>query len=301
LRANDVLASGVAVTVVTRDADRARSRFPHIFSRKDAYAVEFAPDDPPDQRALGAIDLWVHAAAEVQPPPSRQNVIASYDSIVYGVRGALGVARANGATRFLLMSTGLIYGPALHQMEGIAESYSVAPSLLNGTSEYGNAKRAAEWLTSASASPVFETTIARIFTPIGPGLPLNGRFAAGNFVRDAIAGQPIVISGDVRTLRSYLYTADLAIWLLRILVDGRSGDAYNVGSESPISIGNLAKKIALMTNTRIRAVGDSSSDESSVPRYIPSTLKARGELKLEQYHTLDDALTKTIEWARQQP
>lgn len=300
LRANDVLGSGVAVAIVTRSASRAESRFPHIFARPDARAVEIDLSDTEDERAFGAMDLCIHAATEVHPPLAERDVLADYDSIVLGTRRSLEAAHANGATRFLLTSTGSIYGPVWHGMASIAETYNGAPELLGAAAPYGNAKRAAEWLTSASAVPGFATTIARIFTPVGPGLPLNGPFAAGNFVRDAIARQPIVIRGDIRTLRSYLYTADLAVWLMRILIDGTPGDAYNVGSENSVTIGGLAEAIARLTNGTIQAIGDSSGEERLVQRYIPNTFKARQELNLEQYHGLEEALAKTIAWARQQ-
>jgi len=103
-------------------------------------------------------------------------------------------------------------------------------------------KRTAEWLTCAYASQEtqlqLEATIARIFTVVGPGLPLDGAFAAGNFIRDALAGRRILIQGNGRPLRSYLYMSDLCIWLLRILGNGKPGEAYNVGSAHAVSIEN---------------------------------------------------------------
>jgi nucleoside-diphosphate-sugar epimerase len=300
LRANEVFGSGVSVGIVTRNAVRSTSRLPHIFSRPDAHVIEIELDEPTDHRPFGGMDLCIHAATEVPAPAFGRGVVADYDSIVLGTRRTLEAAHANGATRFLLTSTGSIYGAVLHGTANVAETYNGAPGLLNSGFPYGNAKRAAEWFTSASATPGFATTIARIFTPIGPGLPLDGPFAAGNFVRDAIARQPIVIQGDVRTLRSYLYTADLAVWLMRILVDGKPGEAYNVGSEHPVTIGQLAETVAQLTNGTVQAIGDSSGNENHVQRYIPNTHKARHELNLEQYHSLEDAVIKTITWTRRQ-
>ena len=139
--------------------------------------------------------------------------------------------------------------------------------------------------------------IARIFALIGPGMPLDGSFAAGNFVRDALHGQTITINGDGRPVRSFLYMADLCVWLLRILHLGECGHAYNVGSESSISIIDFAKKIASVSGLKSDIVINKPADFSAVPsRYVPDTNRARRELNLSEYTEMDLALIKTIQW-----
>jgi dTDP-glucose 4,6-dehydratase len=141
--------------------------------------------------------------------------------------------------------------------------------------------------------------IARIFALLGPGMPLNGPFAAGNFIRDTLAAQAIHIQGDGRPLRSYLYMADLVVWLLRILESGASGQAYNVGSEQAVSIRELAQTIAQAAQIEPRLeTGPTSNTQTLPPRYVPDTRKARHDLQLTQSTPLQAALTKTIQWNR---
>jgi nucleoside-diphosphate-sugar epimerase len=299
--ANDRLGSRIELVVLTRDPERARQQAPHVLSRPDTSLL--AGDVSTFAGPVGTLDFCIHAATDVGNPFKAGDPLKVFDSIVLGTRRVLDLALANGASRFLLTSSGAVYGSQPASLERVAETYVGAPDPLQPGAAYGNGKRAAEWLAAAYAAQAlqagFEPCIARIFALIGPGLPLNGPFAAGNFVRDALAGQAINVQGDGRPLRSYLYMADLCVWLLRILASGASGQAYNVGSENAVSIAALARKIvdAAGTNTPIEIQTAAASD-APAPRYVPDTLKARHGLGLAEYTPLKTALLKTIHWSR---
>jgi dTDP-glucose 4,6-dehydratase len=228
--------------------------------------------------------------------------LAVFDSVLQGTRRMLDLSEASGAGRFLQLSSGAVYGTQPVAMHRLAETYAGGPDPLQPNAAYGNAKRAAEALVCAYAeqSAALQVSIARIFALLGPGLPLNGPYAAGNFVRDAIAGNPIRMASDGRPVRSYLYTADLCVWLLRMAVMGGSGQAYNVGSEHDVSIAELAQQLAAQAGTTVAASTDVvvCGDKLLPPRYVPDTNKARRELGLAQYTPLDAALDKTLRWAR---
>jgi dTDP-glucose 4,6-dehydratase len=145
-----------------------------------------------------------------------------------------------------------------------------------------------------------QVKIARCFAFIGPYLPLNAHFAAGNFIRDGLKGGPIVVKGDGTPVRSYLYAADLAIWLWTVLVKGESGHAYNVGSEYEIRIEFLAQSVANLFGVPLIVKGFRDARAgSSVERYIPSTLKVHDALNLKQTFDLQTSILKTIAWNRQ--
>lgn len=300
-RANDRMGCKIELVVLSRDPERARKQAPHVFDRLDTTLL--AGDVSSVACAVGKLDLCIHAATDVGDPFKAGDPLKVFDSIVQGTRRVLDLAQANGTSRFLLTSSGAVYGPQPHNLERISETYGGAPDPLHPGAAYGNGKRAAEWLTSAYASQAsqtgFEACIARIFALIGPGLPLNGPFAAGNFIRDALAGQAIRVNGDGRPVRSYLYMADVCVWLLRILHSGAVGQAYNVGSENPVSIEAFARQVADSAGTAppVEAQTPAKSD-APAPRYVPDTHKARYELGLVEYTPLASALLKTIQWNR---
>jgi len=82
--------------------------------------------------------------------------------------------------------------------------------------------------------------IARCYSFIGPYLPLDRTFAAGNFLLDKLARRPIRVQGDGSAVRSYLYAAELAVHLWTLLFTGIPGEVYEVGSRDPVSIAQLA-------------------------------------------------------------
>lgn len=300
-RANDRLGSKIELVVLTRDPEQARQKTPHVFTRADTTLV--AGDVSTFTMDVGKLDLCIHAATDVGDPLKAGSALNVFDSIVLGTRRVIDLALSAGVSRFLLTSSGAVYGPQPFDLNRMPETYVGAPDSLQPATAYGNGKRAAEWLTAAyavqAAQAGFEPCIARIFALIGPGLPLDGPFAAGNFVRDVTAGKPIFLNGDGRPLRSYLYMADLCVWLLRILESGAAGQAYNVGSENAVSISELAGKVAHAAGRSFTLdVQPGASADNPAPRYVPNTLKARRDLGLAEYTGLDAALLKTIHWSR---
>ena len=142
-----------------------------------------------------------------------------------------------------------------------------------------------------------EAVIARPFAFIGPHLPLDGHFAIGNFIGAALAGRPIRISGDGTPLRSWLYMADLSIWMWTLLLRGERNRAYNVGSETAFSIADAARLTAetLRPGSPVEIVGV-PEDRAPMNSYVPSTDRARSELGLRQTIDLPEALRRTAAW-----
>jgi dTDP-glucose 4,6-dehydratase len=209
-------------------------------------------------------------------------------------------ARLHGIHRLLFTSSGAIYGRQPPDLTHIPEDYMGAPSTLDTTSVYGQAKRVSEFMcASYGRSFQFDVLIARLFAFVGPLLPLDANYAVGNFIRDAIAGDPIRIAGDGTPYRSYLYAADLTIWLWTILFRGQPALPYNVGSSSSMTIAELAELV-------IRATDSSAGIEiagrpiSGAPptRYVPATHRAQHDLGLDAHISVEDGVRRTSNWYR---
>ena len=151
-----------------------------------------------------------------------------------------------------------------------------------------------------SAGKDLETKIARCFAFVGPHLPIDAHFAIGNFIRDGMRGGPLQVRGDGTPYRSYLYAADLVVWLWTILLRGKSCHPYNVGSEEALSIGQLAATVAeAFQPARNVAIEKKPAPGAAALRYIPGTKRAREELGLHVKVDLREAIRRTLLWHEQ--
>jgi dTDP-glucose 4,6-dehydratase len=144
-----------------------------------------------------------------------------------------------------------------------------------------------------------EATIARCFACVGPHLPLDAHFAIGNFIRDAMKGEPIKVK-DGTPYRSYLYAADLAVWLWTILFKGVACHPYNVGSEQEITIESLARTVASAEDGSVLVQPLSLIHSSHAYRYVPSVRFTHSSLGLNASIPLVGAIQRTIAWCKEQ-
>ena len=181
--------------------------------------------------------------------------------------------------------------------DAVSEAFAGAPDQTCPTSAYGEGKRAAEFLACAAASAELEVKIARCFAFVGPYLPLDANYAAGNFVADALAGRTIRVQGDGTAYRTYLYASDLAIWLWTILFRGVSRRAYHVGAETAVSIGELAALAAQCGRSGLSVeLAKPPEPGAQAQRYVPSTRRARQELQLAETVELKEGILRTLRW-----
>ena len=293
--ANDRLGLGATAVCLTRDPAAFRLRAPRLAARNDIVLVRGDVRDfafPP-----GVFSHVIHAAtASAVAIPALEML----DTIVLGTRRTLEFAVNAKAKKFLLTSSGAVYGRQPPDMSHVPEAFAGAPDLSTPASAYGEGKRVAELLCRIHRRERgIETKVARCFAFVGPHLPLDAHFAVGNFIRDGLAGGEIRVKGDGTANRSYLYTADLMIWLWTILMRGRPGDVYNVGSEQELSIGELAKRVADAFQPAPPVVIERAQTLGKPhERYVPATHKARAELGLVQRIDLPAAVRKTVAWHR---
>lgn len=294
---------GMHVTVLSRDPARFAARFPGLAAAAplrllagDVRGFHF-PREP--------FSHVIHAATDASARLERDDPALVEEVCREGTRRTLEFAAACGARRVLFTSSGAVYAPAPPGIARLAETMPTDPPPGTTAGAYAAGKRAAEALCGAAAAAGVPVTIARSFAFVGPRLPLDAHFAIGNFIRDALAGGPIVVRGDGTAVRGYLYAADLVEWLTTILLRGRPGRPYNVGSEEGLTVADLAERVASVAAAlapgRPRAVVrvEGGATIASAPgTYLPDCTRAREELGLRPATPLDEAIRRTMAAAR---
>lgn len=287
--------AAVEVTVVSRSPARALDVQPEY---RDCAWLHWLASDVRELHELPRrpLDLVLHAAADTSAA-AHARPLELFDTIVHGARRVLDLAVRGGAQRILFTGSGAQYG-VLPSSQPVPEDAPLACDSTVAANTYGEAKRMQETLAAIYAQQFgIETVLTRCFAFAGPGLPLDAHFAIGNFVRDALFREAIVLNSAGEAMRSYLHGADLAVWLLFLLVHGRPGEAYNVGSDEAIRIADLAVRIGnrLAPGKPVRLSGRTGHARSY---YVPDVTKAR-KLGLETWTPLHDAIDGMAAWARQ--
>lgn len=236
-------------------------------------------------------DAILHAATPADANLEREHPDEMYSIIVDGTHHVLDLAMQCGCKRFLMTSSGGVYGVQPPELSHLSESFPCQP-----VSAYGRGKHEAERLcVIAAAKHNFTALLPRCFSFVGPYLPLDAHFAIGNFINDCLKNRPIMIQGDGTPLRSYLYADDLVEWLLKILVHGAHGHTYNVGSEEAISIRDLAYLVQRCTGATNEVILQQTTEHTQLPeRYVPSTERIRHDLGVTQTVGLEEAIRRTF-------
>src|ERR1035437_9955460 len=295
------LGLGARASVLSRDPAKFRAKCPHLAG--DSVITLHAGDVRNFDFPAGEFKYVIHAATEASARQAAEEPLEMLSTILMGTERTLKFAGQCGARKFLLTSSGAVYGRQPAEMAHVLESYMGAPDPLDAASVYAKGKRASELMctlfqkTATAEGAAFEAKIARCWAFVGPHLPLDAHFAIGNFIGDVLAGGGISISGDGTARRSYLYAADLAIWLWTILFRGPALVPINVGSGLDLSIRELAEVVAgtLAPGTAV-PVAKQAVAGTAPARYVPSVERAEALLGLRETVGLEESIRRTAAW-----
>jgi dTDP-glucose 4,6-dehydratase/UDP-glucose 4-epimerase len=240
------------------------------------------------------IDYLIHmATTAAEETFAGEDQLKKLDLLYRGTRNTLENAVASRVKKVLFTSSGVAYGPS--QGQYFAEEMLQAPQTTLESSALGEGKRLAEYLVAYYAKKAgYHYAIARCFSFYGPFLPLDIHYAIGNFVRDALLGDEIVVQGSGQELRSYLYIADAWIWLLTLLINA-DNQIYNVGSSNAISIGDLANLVrnTLAYDKKVKFLGLTHNvGNFNRNSYIPNNDKIYKKLGMSEWTTLNQGIKK---------
>lgn len=259
-------------------------------------------------------DYVIHAAGIASPGVYRRHPIETMDANINGLRAILDLAatRARGDNPLqglLFYSSSEIYGDPAPDAIPTPETYRGFVSCTGPRACYDESKRYGETLCVNFAQvhgvPI---SIARPFNNYGPGMKITDGRVIADFARDVLRGDDIVMLSDGSPTRTFCYASDAITGYFKVLVAGRPGEPYNIGTESPeISMRHLAESMAEKGRRLFDYEGRVVVGESPEAAYLvdnpnrrcPSIEKARTELGYQPQITLDEGVERTLLWYRE--
>ena len=249
-----------------------------------------------DTLDIGSVDAIIHAATPASAKLNESNPAEMTRINTQSMQSALKFAE--NKVPFLFTSSGAVYGDQPKSVSHISEMQDQPYSEL--TSAYAKGKQLAETMCVESGKDGACTPIiARLFAFSGRYLPRDTHFAIGNFVQNVLDHKPILISGDGSPRRSYLYGADMAIWLWSALAKKNSPHPLHIGSEHSVSILELAQAVARVSKTELNfvpeiKVANPSANSEKFHQYIPSNSATKSYLNVQEWTSLETGIALMI-------
>jgi dTDP-glucose 4,6-dehydratase len=236
------------------------------------------------------VDVVYHLAALASPIDYLRQPLHSLKVGSYGTHNALGLAKFKRA-RFILASTSEVYGdPQVHPQP---EAYWGNVNPIGPRGVYDEAKRYAEAMTMAyHGQQGVDTAIVRIFNTYGPRMRSHDGRAIPNFVRQALASEPLTVYGDGSQTRSFCYVDDLIRGLV-LLAESGEHEPVNIGNPGEFTILELAETVLRVTGSSSEIVFEALPVDDPQIRQ-PDITRARELLGWEPTIELDEGLRRML-------
>jgi len=270
-----------------------KSNIQHLVGRPN---FEFVRHDVIDPYKV-EVDQIYNFACPAAPGHYQYNPIKTIKTSVMGAINMLGLAKRLNA-RILQASTSEVYGdPEVHPQ---TESYRGSVNPIGIRACYDEGKRAAETLMfDYHRQNKVDVRVVRIFNTYGPRMhPYDGRVVS-NFIRQALAGEPITIYGDGSQSRSFCYCDDLLDAIMGMM-NGPEGfhGPVNIGNPGEFTIRELAELVVEIAGTGVEIVQARPLPQDDPLQRQPDITLAREKLGWEPKIALREGLQRTVDWFR---
>lgn len=224
------------------------------------------------------VDYIIHAAGNAHPAAFNGNPVGTTMGNIESTFRLLEYLRLHEGKRLLYVSSGEVYGQGDVSLDSFDELYSGYLDVLSPRSCYPLSKRMTENLCSSYWKQYgVESVIVRPCHTYGPYVTETDNRAHAQFFRNALDGENIILKSAGTQMRSYNYVADCAAALLSVLIQGISGEAYNLANpHSKLTIAELAKKIAVAGHSRVVFEIPDAVDlanQSPIPKQVLNSAK----------------------------
>lgn len=289
--------SNIKIYLGGRSKSRMRDRFSLFNEGIDYHYVpyEASSGNVPDVWA----DYIIDGASPADPRSFSAHPVETIMANIVGLKGLLDLTTKKRCHRLLYISSSEVYGKK-DGKEPYSESDYGYVDILNSRACYPSAKRAGETLCAAYRQEYgIDYVIARPGHICGPSISETDSRASAQFTRKAVKGEDIVLKSSGRQIRSYCYTLDCASAILTMLVNGESGEAYNISNPDSIcSIREIAEAFAQASGNKVIFENPSDEEKQSYNLMDNSSLNSSKLLNLgwKPFSNLQECVRKTLKY-----
>ena len=269
------------------------------------YTIDSITNEPLLAELVDRADTVVHLAAAVGVKLIVEAPVHTIETNVHGTEVVL--KHANKKKKLVLIaSTSEVYGKSVELPFREDADLVLGPTAKHRWA-YACSKMIDEFLALAYwKERKLPVIIVRLFNTVGPRQTGQYGMVIPNFVRQALAGQPITVFGDGTQSRSFTYVGDVVRAMVALVDEPRAvGQVFNIGNGTEITIADLASKVKQLTessSTIVRVPYDQAYEAGfeDMPRRVPDISKLRALVGYQPTVELDEILTRVIEYFRQQ-
>ena len=265
--------------------------------------VEFIDHDVIQSISINQeIDFIIHAAGIASPTYYRKFPLETLDVAIQGTRNMLDLAKEK-KSKLLFFSSSEIYGDPYDNDVPTPETFRGNVSCLGPRACYDESKRLGETISRIYYEQFkVHSVIVRPFNVYGPGMNKNDYRVLPNFARQIISGDAVKVYGTGNQTRTYCYITDAVTGFIKALLNGKPGEAYNIGNDTPeISVIELTKHISNVIKEEVQIeLGEypSSYPPDEPQRRCPDLKKSKIDLNFHPSVELENGLKKFFEWAK---
>ena len=249
------------------------------------------------------VDYIMHAAGIASPHYYKKYPLETLEVAITGTKNMLSLAQEK-KSRFLFFSSSEIYGDPDSNNIPTSESYRGNVSCLGPRACYDESKRVGETLCYIFQHKFnVHTNIVRPFNLYGPGMQEEDLRVLPNFASKIKSKLPLKIYGDGKQTRTFCYITDAITGLLKVVLDGKKGEVYNIGNPSPeVSILDIVKRIqqVLKRDIPFDVIEYPESYPSGEPyRRCPDIQKAKDGINYIPEINFNEGLKRFLTWTNE--
>ncbi len=305
-----LLSEGHRVSVIDDESTGSVDNLAAVMKNPNlSYTKGTAADRELVRRRLLDADEVYHLAAAVGVELIASSPIHTIEANVYPteiVLDELGRMHEDGhKVKLFLASTSEVYGKNPKDVYEENDDLVFGPTTRPRWS-YGVSKAIDEFLGLAYWSERgLPVVVGRFFNVVGPRQSGAYGMVLPRFVEAALKGKPLTVHDDGGQVRCFGHVSDIVHAVTTLMkTPAALGNVYNIGSDRPISILDLAHKVIEAVNPTLTVQFQSyeeaySANFEDCRSRIPCLDKLRNAIDYEPQHTLEDVIEEVIAWKRE--